>query len=254
MLAAVFDGHGAMGHHASRQACKVLEQQLPALSVLPFRELREALAAFFLNAHDNIVKEGFAKLSGTTASIAVVDGVAGQAMLVHVGDSQMTVALGGVVAFSTPEHRIESADAERISREGGEIVVQSGTRRLYVKGESFPGIALSRSLGDSEANAVGLLSTPEFHEVALEPGCIVVVASDGVWDVVPPAETAAMLALRRASSGGCAERLATTLVEEARQRWSTLNGAHIDDITAIVVQVVDGIESNVIASVGATQH
>lgn len=244
VLAAVFDGHGAMGHQASRHACKTLEQQVPALSVLPFHDLREALTAFFESAHAAIVGEGFSKLSGTTATVAVIDGVAGHALVAHVGDSQMSVSVGSEVAFVTPEHRISGADAERVSQQGGEIIVQGNTARLYVRGKSFPGIAIARSLGDSEANAVGLLSTPEFHEVALGPGCNVVVASDGVWDVVPPAETAELLASRRDLAGGHVERLATSLVEEARHRWAALDGAHIDDITAIVVQAVDGTDRN----------
>ena len=49
-----------------------------------------------------------------------------------------------------------------------------------------PGIAMSRALGDEEAQALGLRSDQDIVDLPLPPGFVLVVASDGVWDKTGP--------------------------------------------------------------------
>merc|ERR1712211_3633 len=92
-----------------------------------------------------------------------------------------------------------------------------------------PGLAVGRALGDLEASKLGLLSkpavSPSFH---FGPGSSLVVASDGVWDMITR-EEAAVLLLEAESP----QSAAYDLVADARKNW--LVHGDIDDITALVV-------------------
>jgi serine/threonine protein phosphatase PrpC len=107
------------------------------------------------------------------------------------------------------------------------------TRRIYAKGSEFPGLAMARSLGDLEAQRLGASFEPEFTSLHFD--CArhtLVVASDGVWDVVRPSVVAAHLAASTAHAH--AGDLACAIVEEARKRYPSHGDR--DDITAVVVK------------------
>ena len=60
-----------------------------------------------------------------------------------------------------------------------------GVQRVWVKGHDFPGLAMSRSLGDKLAHTVGVISTPDIFECILKPDkhqYWLVMGSDGLWD------------------------------------------------------------------------
>ena len=80
----------------------------------------------------------------------------------------------------------------RVETSGGRVEplrkygVFSGRSRVWLKNEASPGIAITRSFGDDIAHSVGCTSVPEVRCYTLSPGmdkCLVV-ASDGVWDVL----------------------------------------------------------------------
>ena len=63
--------------------------------------------------------------------------------------------------------------------------------RVWLKHEDIPGLAMSRSFGDSTAAKVGVNAVPEVKEVTLElEDKIVVLASDGVWEFLSNQEVA----------------------------------------------------------------
>ena len=54
---------------------------------------------------------------------------------------------------------------------------------MWLKNEDTPGLAMSRSFGDSMACRVGVHAVPEIKMFELSPeDQIVVLASDGVWE------------------------------------------------------------------------
>jgi|TARA_B110000285_G_scaffold227968_1_gene290163 serine/threonine protein phosphatase PrpC len=54
---------------------------------------------------------------------------------------------------------------------------------VWVKGESFPGLAMSRSLGDAVAHTVGVSSIPEVKSFLVGvDDKFIVIGSDGVWE------------------------------------------------------------------------
>ena len=56
---------------------------------------------------------------------------------------------------------------------------------MWIKGHDFPGLAMSRSLGDKLAHSVGVIPLPDVSEYKLNKDknvYIVVNGSDGLWD------------------------------------------------------------------------
>jgi serine/threonine protein phosphatase PrpC len=78
-------------------------------------------------------------------------------------------------------------EKQRIEQNGGEIkrINNKAPFRVYVKGESYPGIAMSRSLGDKISKKIGVCYEPEIKEFDIDDNCNgIVLASDGVWEFV----------------------------------------------------------------------
>lgn len=103
------------------------------------------------------------------------------------------------------------------------------------KGQNYPGLAMSRSLGDNLAQTIGVISTPEVKEfdIVQEDIRYVVLASDGIWefltnekvrDIIEPYYQA------NDAKGG-----ARRIVSEARKVWEVRNKMAIDDITVIIL-------------------
>lgn len=60
---------------------------------------------------------------------------------------------------------------------------QVGPMRVWLKNENLPGLAMSRSFGDSTASRVGVNAIPEIKIFDLNPDDrVLVIASDGVWE------------------------------------------------------------------------
>lgn len=262
LLMAVFDGHGQEGHKISNITREVFaktamawaadgssaanhEKKKGAKGLLAhftpsrfkgkpespdepllrhlFAETEAALQAY----------PGLCQWSGTTASCAIIDRVAGQVTLANIGDSTLVVVDGsGTIAHASKEHKFDDEAEKRIRASGGEVRVVGGGARLYAKGSEVPGLALSRALGDFEAKKVGLSAEPFIsYPLPFTAGHILIIASDGVWDFTTQpqaAETARSMP---------AEAAANSLVYGARQRWESQAPQNIDDITALVVKM-----------------
>ena len=57
-----------------------------------------------------------------------------------------------------------------------------GPPRVWGRGKTFPGLAMSRSLGDFKGKEYGIISLPEIIEYTLDENSkYMVISSDGVW-------------------------------------------------------------------------
>lgn len=69
-----------------------------------------------------------------------------------------------------------------------------GPPRVWMKNFNLPGIAVSRTLGDSVAKEVGVICEPEILQIPLTPfDKFVVLGSDGVFDVFANEEVMAIV-------------------------------------------------------------
>lgn len=108
-----------------------------------------------------------------------------------------------------------------------------GPYRVWLKNGNVPGLAMSRSIGDTVASQVGVISDPEFFEKTLtEEDKFIVIASDGIWEFLPNEQVVDMvMPFWEASDpeGACQK-----LVDVSVQHWECEDEV-IDDITVIVI-------------------
>lgn len=246
-LLAVFDGHGRWGHLVAgrvREAVLAHALELVPQGPGPLAEdvARAVLKRLFALAEDALAREVdctgrlLTEFSGTTATMALADAAAGRVAVAHVGDSALMLATGGQVFHRTVDHVVDAEAERRILLHGGEVqtftISGISARRVCMRGSQFPGLAMSRALGDSVAHNLGVSSEPEVHTgIPFAAGSVLVVASDGVWEKMSMPEVA-----RRVWGIRDPQSAARTIVEAARAQWP--QEGNIDDITAVVLPAV----------------
>ena len=84
----------------------------------------------------------------------------------------------------------EKDEEERIINYGGEIQkiqkedgTYEGPLRIFKKGDEGPGLAMSRSFGDSEGESLGIIAEPEVKEYLIKKeDKALIIATDGLWE------------------------------------------------------------------------
>merc|ERR1719482_373294 len=176
-ILAVCDGHGAEGHRVAQASkgvlLKSLESQLTAGV-----EVKKALVDAFQMAERNLplmLGREVVAFSGTTATVAAVKG--SQVTFAHVGDSTgcvYRVANGNATLVCRTRDHVPNIPEERarILRAGGRVSEETfggvSAFRVYQSGQNLPGLAMSRSLGDSVAHMCGVSSEPEIKDWLLD--------------------------------------------------------------------------------------
>lgn len=120
-----------------------------------------------------------------------------------VGDSRSVV---GVTHKTTPvtampltmDHKPDDPDEKkRISRAGGEVRKDPDDvyPRVYQKGKTYPGLNMSRSIGDIFAQTLGVSAVPVTKLFTLsDKHEFIIVASDGVWEFLTNIDVVRMVA------------------------------------------------------------
>lgn len=104
-----------------------------------------------------------------------------------------------------------------------------GPHRVWHPKFAFPGLAMSRSLGDYIAHQFGVIADPEISEYEIKPeDRYFVLASDGVWEFLSNQEVADILSI--GIDRGDYSKALDDLIENAHYEW-TVNDNAIDDIT-----------------------
>ncbi|KAJ1978527.1 hypothetical protein H4R35_001868 [Dimargaris xerosporica] len=202
---AVFDGHGDCGdkvaQFAKRQFPLALQthkssiQQDPIKALLAiFKTLNEAVR----DCADKSGSEQFDPyLSGTTVSATLF--CADKVYITNLGDSRVVHGMQPEDASAdtpwavhqlTTDHTCNNVDERaRVEKAGArvdrlkEAGVPEGPLRVFKGSLPYPGLVVTRALGDTSARRLGVLAEPEITTLTLQPGrhCLVL-ATDGVWD------------------------------------------------------------------------
>ena len=249
----VMDGHGVNGHLVSRFTTKYFtnffkknkkmnasnssEDQL-------FYRLKkndyDVLKRVFRHAERDLEKGGDidANFSGTTC--VMVFQVGDRIICANVGDSRAIIVKGDkAIPLSIDQKPDDPEESKRIKENGGEISQyeedgeKSGPFRVWKKGEAYPGIAMSRSIGDFIASKLGVIPEPKFLEEKIDKDTkFIVVASDGVWEFLDN-ETVKNMVMpyyeKKDPIGACKE-----LIKKSTEYWNQ-EDIVVDDITCIVV-------------------
>ena len=136
----------------------------------------EALRAAFADVDARLRAEDVA--GGTTATAVLVDVDA--AWVASVGDTRAVLVQRGTLARLTTDHRpADAAEAAAVVARGGTVTAVG--RELRVNGT----LAITRALGDRElAGAISAVPDVRRFVFDFEPDSALVVACDGLWDVV----------------------------------------------------------------------
>merc|ERR1719198_2212793 len=154
------------------------------------------------------MKKLSAQMAGTTCSIVVHDHAKNKLTVAHVADS--TVVLGQYTDNSksalkgsalTRDHKPDLKDErQRIEKAGGRVVFDGyANHRVYAKNGRYPGLNMSRCLGDLLGHQdAGCSCEPEVSERLVDPlDYCLLACSDGVWEFIKPEEAVQIVARKK---------------------------------------------------------
>jgi serine/threonine protein phosphatase PrpC len=161
----------------------------------------------------------------------------------NVGDSRCVLAsdsASGLVtkALSWDQKPEVEEERSRIIARGGRVHTlqvppgeDPGPLRVWLKDVDVPGLAMTRSIGDSVSHSVGVISQPDIQRFELTSDDLFVVwASDGVWEFMENQEVVEVVRKLLPNI----EKATTSLVLEAESRWKKFESV-VDDITAVIL-------------------
>ncbi|KAF2536595.1 hypothetical protein F2Q70_00006943 [Brassica cretica] len=248
----VFDGHGPMGHKISRHVCDSLpsrvHSRIKSSNISSqsrqeeglFCELEEVLVTFFKRIDSELGLDSpyDSFCSGTTAVTVLKQGDC--LVIANLGDSRAVLGTrGGKSSLKAVQLTVDlkpcvQREAERIVSCKGRVFAmeeEPDVYRVWMPDVDCPGLAMSRAFGDFCLKDYGLLCIPEvFCRKVSRDDEFVVLATDGIWDVLSNEEVVKIV-------GACKDRsiAAETLVQRAARSWRTKFPASKADDCAVVV-------------------
>ena len=250
----VLDGHGTNGHLVSRYVMKYINLFFKNNKKMNSSSNNEDAVYYRLKKSDyHILKKLFrhaerdldkkstidANFSGTTC--VMVMQVGEKLLCSNIGDSRAILVKGKnvIIPLSIDQKPDDPEESKRIIQNGGEISQyeedgeKSGPYRVWKKGEVYPGIAMSRSIGDFIATSLGVIPEPKFIEEKIDDDAkFIVIASDGVWEFLSNERVAEIVMpfyKNDDPDGACKE-----LIKESTEWWNK-EDIVVDDITVVVV-------------------
>nr|XP_027087167.1 probable protein phosphatase 2C 33 [Coffea arabica]XP_027087168.1 probable protein phosphatase 2C 33 [Coffea arabica] len=204
-----------------------------------FQTLKESFMKAFkvmdreLKMHTNI--DCFC--SGTTAVTLVKQG--DDLVIGNVGDSRAILATrdgnDSLIAVQLTVDLKPSlpAEAERIRKCRGRVFAlqdEPDVARVWLPNNDSPGLAMARAFGDFCLKDFGLISVPEISYRRLtEKDEFIVLATDGIWDVLSNKEVVDIVASSPARSSA-ARRLVESAVRAWRSKYPT---SKVDDCAVV---------------------
>ena len=127
----------------------------------------------------------------------------------------------------------------RIEKNGGKIDridwLKVGPLRVWFQDKKFPGLSITRSLGDFEAEPLGILSIPDIREFDIdeEKVKIVVIGTNGIWEFLTNDKI--MDIVLGFYNYEDVEGATNKIIETAGKLWKIKNPNNIPDLTVIVL-------------------
>lgn len=252
----VFDGHGPEGDWPARRAMVSMPHVLNSSScraMLKQSEVGAALAHAFHRTQEDLENRSCAEgislcISGCCAAAVVRHPSLKSLWVATVGDCRVALLVpGSGLVHETKDHKpSDEVERDRISGCGGEIrkiTYSDGEiqERVYLKGANYPGLMMTRSLGDVLVKSQGVVGDPHVVQWSLEGYEVawLLVASDGVWEFMETDEVSEFV-LERLATGQDADAVVHDLKVAAAEHWAENDDGddeYCDDITAMLVPV-----------------
>ncbi|MQM07762.1 hypothetical protein Taro_040602, partial [Colocasia esculenta] len=262
----VFDGHGPLGHRVARHVRDVLPGKLSSEYKSLHTSTNEAdddggdrgretqgngdthpgfhpWQASFCKAYKEMDEELDHRApidcicSGTTAVSIVKQ--KDHLIIANLGDSRAVLCTRDDANQPVPLQLTVDlkpnlpGEAKRITSCQGRVFAmeeEPDVHRLWLPDENSPGLAMARAFGDFCLKEFGLISTPEVtYRKLTEKDEFVVLATDGVWDVLSNKDV-----VRIVSSARKRSHAAKRLVDRAVRAWQEKHPtSKVDDCAAI---------------------
>ena len=169
------------------------------------------------------------ELSGSTSCVTFITG--DKLICANVGDSRgimVSYTLESsqkIISQISNDHKpSDECEKKRILLKGGVVRKLSdygyevGPARVFVKDERYPGLAMSRSIGDFVAKSVGVSSEPEILEFNITSQTkFIVLASDGLWEFMSNEQVAEIVSNYYLDDDP--QSAANALIQEAAKCW-----------------------------------
>ena len=132
-------------------------------------------------------------------------------------------------------------ELERIKKYGGVVEkclyedgVFDGPYRVWNSSkQEYPGLAISRSIGDTKATKLGVLAVPEFNLKTIKSNMkYIVIASDGIWEYLTNKNVTEII--KQFYNLDDAKGAIEELIKKASEKWAQ-EGESADDITVIII-------------------
>merc|ERR1719375_1850176 len=139
--------------------------------------------------------------SGATTTMCYHDYTTGVITVAHVGDSRAIVEIGGRTEDLTVDHKPNlDKERKRIEAAGGRVIFDGFyNHRVFAKDGMYPGLNMSRALGDVTAHhKAGLTAEPDIKQIPVKDieTALVVICTDGVWEFIESPEAVSILESR----------------------------------------------------------
>jgi serine/threonine protein phosphatase PrpC len=259
----VLDGHGDNGHFASQFVSRYVINKIknhPSIKNLDepkeiYNQLisngYKIIANICLDVDSQIQKEKFdVSRSGTT--LVLVIQLEEHIICANIGDSRAIVIFDENHKDNLVNSKIYplSYDCKpELPKEKKRILACGGVvekayysddsddeylpYRVWAKGKDYPGLAMSRSIGDTEAKKVGVIANPQIIEYTIDYfSKYLLMCSDGIWEFISNEDAMNIgnkFYLANDPMGLCHE-----LSRKSIELWKEKDVV-IDDITALVI-------------------
>ena len=160
----------------------------------------------------------------------------------NVGDSRAILIKENkeIIELSQDQKPDNENEKNRIENMGG-IVSQcndlyddgkiGGPFRIWMKGCDYPGIAMSRSIGDKIAHEIGVISEPEILLFNLDENSkYIIIGSDGIWQYFNSMDILDMIYEENKEKEFSKENICKKIVNKAKNKFIE-NEEYVDDIT-----------------------
>jgi protein phosphatase 2C len=192
LIVGVFDGHG--GHEVAELAStmlpkEILKQWPKAAQVTPKRGI-DLFRDAFLRADEKVTREVAQRTVGSTACVAVIDSQRSSLWVANAGDSRCVLRTKDEVVQMSIDHKPGTTqESSRIMAAGGYVTQVSGIDRV------LGNLSVSRSIGDVYMKPY-VIPHPGISSRTLQGQGnerYLVLATDGLWDVLSSEEVCAMI-------------------------------------------------------------
>nr|CAD2164994.1 unnamed protein product [Meloidogyne enterolobii] len=251
----VFDGHG--GSHVAKLASRYLHKQIAQSEAYLQGRISDALIEGFLDFDERMLEDdGLKDVSGSTAVVVLIKDNC--IFCANAGDSRAVVSVSGL---AVPLSIANEEESKRIFAAGGWVEFNRVNGNL----------ALSRALGDFAFKTNKNLSAreqivtacPEVETCTItEEHEFIILACDGIWDVMTSQEVIDFCRTRLAS-GSSPDLICEQLIDNCLSQDCDLNGLGCDNMTVILVCLLQGrsqedylkqLQKNVTTRAGATHE